>query len=345
MYESDVSTTTAALKSSSTTVFNDDTISRILDLTTKDNSTVRFDTVSPDANGVVTVASGAEVVLVQSSDTSATTIKPPVNAPVVIFQGKGGVVAAFNDGTSVPSHAAGVTDRVVIGSAGNDNFTVSDAKNTVITLGTGNSTVVTGGGHDTVVASLGNSTIVGGSGHAIVELKGNASDYTVTVVDGHAVVKNAGNAHTTDISNIQYVQLDNNKALIFANDSKQAAVSTLYSAAFGRDADANGLQYYFDAADKGSTLIQLAGSFLQSTEGKALAAKSDSAFISDLYQNTFDRAGDAGGLTYWADQLSHGATRAEVLASFVFVAGQNLDGALSTETTVVGSVTVVHNII
>lgn len=346
MYESDVSTATSALKAGNTTVFNDATISRILSLSTSITDTsVNFSTTTPDANGVVTVASGTEVVLVQSSNTAPTTIAPPVNAPVVVFEGKGGVVATFNDGANVPSHAAGVTDRIVIGSAGNDHIILADARNTQVTLGTGNSTVVTGSGSDTVVAGLGNSTVIGGTGHAIVQLKGNADDYTVTVNNGHAVVTHAGDGLTTDISKIQFVQLDNGKALVFAKDSAQAAVSTLYSAAFGRDADGTGLQFYFDAAKSGKSLTQIADFFLKSSEGQTLAAKSDADFINDLYHNTFNRTGEAGGLAFWADQLSHGTTRAQVLAAFVNVAGQNLDDALHTEAVVVGSVTVIHNII
>lgn len=346
MYDSDTGTVTAALQSSSPAVFTDDTISKILALTTKDNSTVRFDTATPDASGNVTVAAGAEVVLVATSDTAQTTVKPPANAPVVIFQGKGGVVATINDGTTTPTHAAGVTDRVVIGSAGNDKIVVADAKNTQITLGTGNSTVVTGGGEDTVVAGLGNSTIQGGTGHAIVELKGNANDYAVTVNNGHAVVTHAGDAKTTDITKIQFVQLDNGKALVFANDTQQAAVTTLYETTFGRTADAGGLKYWFDRAAAGESLQQIASDFTHSAEFAAQASLSDSDFVNALYQHTFGRAAEAGGLAYWTAALSTGgATRAQLIASFSDIASHNIDGTIHTEAAVVGSVTIVHNIV
>jgi len=345
MYEENPGTVTSALTNSSAVVFSAATISRILELTTADNSTVRIDTVAPNASGVVTVASGAEVLLVGSSDTAQTALTVPNNAPVVIFQGKGGINVVLDNGSVAPQAPPGVTERVVVGSAGNDKIVVADAKNTQVTLGSGNSTVVTGSGDDTVEAGLGNSTITGGSGHSVVKLAGKATDYVVTVQDGHAVVTHAGGGKTTDISNIQYVQLDNNKALVFANDSKEAAVSTLYAAAFGRDGDAHGLQYYFDGAKAGYSLTQIAESFLQSAEYKARPAQSDTDFISDLYQHTFARAAEAGGLAYWTAALASGASRAEVIANFVSVAGQNLDGAIHTEATVVGQVTIVHNIV
>ena len=165
MYDSDTSTVTEALSNANPVIFNDSTINDILALTTKTTDTlVRFDTAAPDANGNVTVPSGAEVVLIQSSDTSVTTVTPPQNAPVVIFQGRGGVIATLNDGVTTPTSDPGVVDRVVVGSAGGDKIVVADARNTKVVLGSGDSTVTVGAGVDTVHAGLGNSTIVGGSG-------------------------------------------------------------------------------------------------------------------------------------------------------------------------------------
>lgn len=348
MYDSDQSTVTTALKGSSTAVFTDDTISKILALTTTDNATVRFDTATPDANGNVTVAAGAEVVLIGSSDTTQTTLTPPASAPVLIFQGKGGVNVTINDGSTTPAHQPGVTDRVVIGSAGNDKIVITDAKNTQVVLGTGDSTVVGGAGSDTIVAGLGNSTVEGGK-HDIVQLKGDASDYTVTVDNGHAVVTHNGTDKVTDISKIQYVQLDNGKALVFAEDSQQAAVTTLYETAFGRTADAGGLQYWFDRAAEGVSLDQIAVAFTQSTEfansGNGQLDNDD--FVQALYQKTFGRTADDDGLAYWTAALeTGGATRAQLISSFANIAAQNIDGsATHQEAVVVGSVTIVHNIV
>ncbi len=312
-YESDQSAVTSALTNSNPVVFTDTTISKILALTTTDNSTVRFDTVAPDASGNVTVPAGAEVVLINSSDTTQTTITPPANAPVLIFQGKGGVSVTINDGDSNTSpHSPGVVDRVVVGSAGNDRIVVSDAKNTQIILGTGNSTVVGGSGSDTIIAGLGNSTIAGGAGD-IVQLKGNASDYTVTVNNGHAVVTGSNNK-VTDISKIQYVQLDSGKALVFAKDSQEAAITTLYETAFGRTAESGGLQYWFDLASAGASLDQISQAFTQSTEfQQTTGALNNDDFVNALYQQTFGRAPESEGLAYWTAALqTGGASRAEL---------------------------------
>lgn len=345
MYEVNVNAVGTALQGSSTAIYTSKVVQQILSLTTvPTSSTVTFETVAVSTSGTVPVTPDTKVALISSSDTAQTQIAAPQNIPVVIFQGKGGVNVVFNDGPVVIPHTT--LDRVVVGSSGNDKIVVADAKNSHIILGTGNSTVVAGGGEDTITAGLGNSTITGGTGHAIVELKGNAADYTVTAVNGHAVVKSTGSTVvTTDISKIQYVQLDNDHALIFANDAQQAAVSTIYHAAFGRDADAGGLKYWFDAAAAGQSLAQIATSFINSPEHTALAAQTDAQFIAGLYMNTFGRSPDQGGLDYWTNVLATNAnTRGEVLASFVNVAGQNLDGTVHTEPVVIGSVTVVHGI-
>lgn len=345
MYESDTTTVTTALKESSAAVFTDDTISKILALSTKDNATVRFDNAVPDANGNVTVAAGAEVVLITSSDSTQTVLKPPANAPVLIFQGKGGVDVTINDGSVSPLPPTGVADRVVIGSAGNDKIVIADAKNTQVVLGHGD-TVVAGAGSDTIVAGMGDSTVMGGTGHAIVQLNGSANDYTVSVDNGHAVVTHKGDSSVTDISKIQYVQLDNGKALVFADDKEQAAITTLYETAFGRTADAGGLQYWFDRAAAGDSLDKIAESFTKTTEFIEKNQLSNDDFVTGLYQHTFGRAPDTDGLAYWTAALeTGGATRAQLIASFANIASQNIDGSIHTEATVVGSVTIVHNII
>jgi hypothetical protein len=334
MYDSDVSTVRTALQNSNPTVFSEGTINQILALTTRQNDpTVTFTSAAPDALGNVTVTAGAEVVLVQSSDTQQTLIIPPANAPVVIFQGKGGVIATINDAAaSVPSGDQSHVDRVVVGSAGNDRIVVQDAKNTQIILGSGNSTVTTGHGVDTVQAGLGNSSIIGGSGdYAVVKLSGAPTNYQVTVNNGHAIVTNQTTHKTTDISKIQYVQLDNGNALIFAKNSVEAAVSTLYHTAFGRDAEARGLDYWFDLGRAGATLKQIAAAFTHSAEFAPQAALTNNDFVQGLYQHTFGRAGETSGITYWTDALAHGATRADLIASFSQIASQNIAGEIHTE--------------
>ena len=348
MYDSETSTATTALTNANPVVFSQNTIDQILALTTKTgDTTVRFDTATPDASGNVTVAAGAEVVYVASSDTQSTIVKAPANAPVVIFQGKGGVIATLNDAAAtMPSGDQSKVDRVVVGSAGNDRIIVADAKNTQVILGTGDSSVQTGLGVDTVVAGLGNSTITGGSGdYAVVKLAGAATNYTVTVNNGHAVVTNNTTNKTTDISKIQYVQLDGNKALVFAKDSIEAQITTLYETAFGRTADAGGLDYWFDVGRGGASMKAIASAFTGSAEFAAVNNLSNTDFVKGLYQNTFGRAGEDSGVAFWVDALTNGATKADLIVSFSQIGAQNIAGTIQTEAQVVGNVNIVTGIV
>jgi hypothetical protein len=347
-YEETSSTVTSTLQTSNPSIFSGDTIAQILALATKDNTTVKFDTGTPDAQGNVTVSSGTEVVFVMTSDTIKTTVAPPANAPVVIFQGKGGVVATINDASAtVPSSNQSQVDRIVVGSSGDDKIVVADAKNTKVILGSGNSSVSTGSGVDTIEAGLGNSTIVGGSGdYAVVKLAGNATNYEVTTQNGRAVVTNNTTNKTTDISKIQFVQLDNGNALVFAKDSVEAAIATLYRTAFGRDADAGGLDYWFDLGRAGVSLKQISNAFTNSTEFRSTAATENQAFVNQLYLNTFGRAGEDGGVAFWLDAMNSGSSRADLISSFAQIAAQNIQGtAPFQEATIVGSVSIVTGII
>lgn len=348
MYQADVSSVTNALSSSNPTVFSDSTISQILALSTRTgDATVSFESATPDASGNVSVSSGAEVVFIASSDTFTTTIKPPVNAPVVVFQGRGGVIATLNDGVTVPSGDQSRVDRVVVGSAGGDKIIVQDAKNTQVILGSGNSTITTGGGVDTVEAGLGNSTITGGSGdYAVVKLGGSANNYQVTTQNGHAIVTDMRSTKVTDISKIQYVQLDNGNALVFAKDSVESSVANLYRTAMGRDADAGGLDYWFDLVKAGAKLEDIAKAFTSTTEfTTAHAGQTDDAFIQSLYQTTFGRVGEDAGVAYWKDLLASGKSKADIIKTFAEIATQNQNDQINTEAQVVGQVTIVTGII
>ncbi|MGZ8358569.1 MAG: DUF4214 domain-containing protein [Telluria sp.] len=346
MYEESTSAVTTALTNSSKDVFNAATIQSILSLTTKTgDAKVRIDELVADANGNVNVSAGAEVVMIKSSDSAKTTITAPKDAPVIIFQGKGGVIATINDGATVVDKAAGIVERVVVGTAGADRIVIADGKNSQVIIGQGD-TVVAGAGADTIVAGAGNSTVQGGTGYAIVKLGGDEDDYNVSVVGGHAVVKNLSSGNTTDISKIQFVQLDNGDALIFAKNAAEAAVAQLYEATFGRAADANGLDYWFDLANAGVSLDTIADGFVASNEYKAMASVNDLQFINNVYSNTFGHAASVEDAVRWTMELAAGKVdRADVLASVTALAAQHLDGHGSGEATIVGSITIIGTII
>lgn len=349
------------LKDNSAVTLRDELIDTIISLTTADNASTRIEHVDVDGNGEVHPTSGAEIVFMHISGATRTTIKSPRNVPILFLVGQeGGAELTVDDGDRPtpaplspevpnpipwPTSVRTPASRVIVGSTGSDKISVLDSRSTHIVLGGGGSEVTTGtGGQDTVEASTGTASIVGGEdGSTIVKLGGTAQAYTINVANGHAIVSDNASHAQFNISKIQYVQLDNGNAMVFANDSVEAAVAALYRVAFGRDADAGGLDYWFDLGRAGVSLIQIANAFTHVAEFAPQAAKSDLDFVEGLYQNTFGRAGEDSGVAYWTDALTHGASRAELIQSFAEIAVENTNQ--HQEIQPVGSITIVPGIL
>lgn len=350
MYNSDKVTVSAALQAANPIIFSNETLARIASLTTTANDpTVVVDQVSVAQGGAAIVGSGTEIALVTTSDTVQTTLTPPTNVPVVVFQGQGGVNVVFNGGSTVPAHAPFVTDRVVVGSAGQDHIVIADQANTQVTLGSGGSLVEAGKGYDTVVAGLGNDTVVGGAGgRTTVQLDGQESDYTVKVVGQNVVITDAKDGSVTTTSHVNYVQLDDGEALVFVKDAEEASVAVLYETVFGRAADKTGLEFWLKAAGANASLTDIAKLFISSAEYQELHAvdnASDAQFLENLYQHTFGRDADDVGMEFFMNALTHGVTRGEVAAAFATAASGAIAGTDHTEAHIVGAITVVGDIV
>jgi hypothetical protein len=355
MYDSDTSAVTSALRSTSTAVFSDKTIANILALTsTTGDPAIKVDnTPTIAANGTVTFAAGTELGFVNVADNDTALIITG-NTSTIILGGTGSAnlevgnpndtvisgIAVGEPNPSTPQHAGSTgVQRVIVTTAQADKITIVDAKNTHVTANDGD-TIVAGHGYDTVVAAEGDSTVQGG-GHTIVQLTGADSDYTVTVEDGHAMVSNAATGQDIDVTKVQFVQLDNYDALVFAKNEKEAAVAHLYEAILGRDADFGGLEYWFALANKGTSLTAIADGFLKAAE-YTNDDVSNADFIANLYTNALGRTGDTDGADYWVNSLEHGATRAQVAAAFAEAAANHAENG---EATVVGSITIVADIV
>ena len=203
--------------------------------------------------------------------------------------------------------------RIVVGTAGADTITIADGKNTQVVAGD-KDVIKAGSGNTVVVAAQGSSTVVGGA-DTVVEAKGKEGDFIVTVASGHAKISNATTKVAVDMTGVNYVQLDNSDALIFAGNAKQAAVANLFQAVLGHTADANGLEYWFDQADKGVSLKTIAQGFMASSEYTG-TTQTNAQFVYTLYQELLGRAADTSGNTFWLDKLSAGVSRADVAVAF-----------------------------
>lgn len=341
MYDTNATAISNQLKSTSATFFTDETISSILDLiSTPNNTTIVANNVQATNNTTISDAAGVDIVFVETSATERTNVNVTADIPAIFFQGAGGVNASIGaapapdaTGNSSAATVAGQDiERVVVGTAGADTITIVDGKNTQVIAGD-KDTVVAGSGWTHVVAAEGKSTVVGND-KTIVEATGAEADFTVATADGKAIIVNSKTGVSVELTDVNYVQLNGTDALIFADNAKEAAVANLYHALLGRNADAAGLEYWFDVAETHESLHAIAGGFLGSAEYTA-KDQDDAEFIDALYAGLFGRDADAAGADYWLDRLEDGASRADVATAF---AEASVSGV---ETDIVGSVTII----
>ena len=70
-------------------------------------------------------------------------------------------------------------------------------------------------------------------------------------------------------------------------------------------------------ADVNEVWYTMATAFYFSAEYASLG-RDDAGFVTDLYNTFFNRAPDAGGLSYWTGQIAAGLPRQIVLVGFMF---------------------------
>ena len=100
-------------------------------------------------------------------------------------------------------------------------------------------------------------------------------------------------------------------------DKIDAFVDRFYKEILGREAEARGNNYWNDSLYNGTRAASdVAKGFIFSQEF-ANRGVSDADYVEILYRAFFDRPGDTGGASYWLNQLSSGASRAQVLDGFL----------------------------
>ena len=256
------------------------------------------------------------------------------------FEGDEGVVARFN-----------TIERVIVGTNGDDNFTVEGDRNTTVDGGAGNDTItasggddsITGGaGDDSISAGAGNDSIYGGAGANEAVFAGNAADYTIEQNGGLITVTHNETGEVNEVVNVERLTFDDGSQAVAVSSNVQA-LTTLYKQLFSgteaRDqngagqADLEGLQYWNDRAEEGTSLGQIALSMLNSDEaGNKLDAldlntsEGIAAVIDMLYTDVLGRAAndiDTEGRDYWINQAVEEGVSLEVVAD-AFVASEEL---------------------
>lgn len=96
-----------------------------------------------------------------------------------------------------------------------------------------------------------------------------------------------------------------------------APVSRLYQAYFDRAPDREGLFFWVDWIRSDRTLEQASDEFARSPEfARTYGSLSDGEFIDLVYRNVLGRVPDSAGRAFWADRMSGGLSRGQLMVSF-----------------------------
>ncbi len=136
------------------------------------------------------------------------------------------------------------------------------------------------------------------------------TDGTLLLIDRN------GNGGTDSLRNVELLRFSD-RTLDMSNFSSAVQLSQvqlrqlaeLYVAYFNRAPDSEGLLYWADKLADGKTLDQIAEYFFDQHETRSIYADpSDTdTFINSVYKNVLGRTPDAGGFTYWKEQLENSA--------------------------------------
>ena len=253
---------------------------------------------------------------------------------VYVFDGEEGVYANFN-----------TVERVIVGTNGGDEFTIEGDKNTTVDGGAGNDTItatggddsITGGaGDDSITGGAGNDSIYGGAGDDVAVFEGNADEYTIEKDGAITVVTNNVTGDVNEVVGTESLSFADGEQTVETSSDIQA-LTTLYKQLFSDtaersqngdgQADLEGLQYWAERADEGTSMGQIALSMLNSDEaGNQLDAldlnssEGVAAVVGLLYTDVLGREADGisqDDLTYWTDQAEAGATLEQIADSFL----------------------------
>ena len=192
-------------------------------------------------------------------------------------------------------------DDVFFGSRNNDKF-----------FGySGNDSFLPGSGNDIVYGGLGYDQVGYEVYRAAASVKWNA-DRSVSV-SGQAVIG------VDILHEIERIDFADGSLLFDVGSAKASSAYRLYGGAFDRTPDEAGFRFWTQTLDEGSTLHNVATSFIVSKEfvGRYGSSLSNAAFVDALYLNVLNRPGEPGGVAYWNGVLNKKLTdRADVLVSF-----------------------------
>lgn len=174
--------------------------------------------------------------------------------------------------------------------------------------------------HDTNAA--GSARIDGGLGFNTSVYSGARDDYLLARnADGSFSVSTTGGsgpALSDTLVNMTRLEFSN-ASVALDIDGVAGQAYRLYTAAFGREPDPDGLGYWIGSLDRGASLLSVADAFARSGEFQEIygAAPTTAQLLHTLYEHVLHREPDPDGFDYWAGLLDAGTVdTAQVLAAF-----------------------------
>lgn len=172
-----------------------------------------------------------------------------------------------------------------------------------ITLGSGYNTIILEGAHSTTAASNGASDSFSFSVDqtGLLTVLDNNSGQSETITGASFLIFNDAATGTDANGNAEYT------SMYFIGNANQTEVTELYNAAFGRQPDLGGVEYYGKQLKSGMTFTQIATEFMASPEFQARygADVTDTQFVNNLYQNVLHRTPAASEVAYYTAALAN----------------------------------------
>ncbi|HEU4853647.1 MAG TPA: DUF4214 domain-containing protein [Telluria sp.] len=171
-------------------------------------------------------------------------------------------------------------------------------------------------GNDTFTLDAGNDTVIGNGGFDIARYPGLRFNSLVTVSDAGLGIHTVGQGKDTlvGISRLEF----SDRTVDLGMDSGAARVYRIYDAVFNRPPDEAGIGFWIHAMDQGTPLLSIAGHFMQSNEFVSMygANPTNSFLVTGYYRHILDREPEQAGIDFWIDVLADGrASAADVLVA------------------------------
>ena len=186
---------------------------------------------------------------------------------------------------------------------------------------------------ENIIGSNQNDTFVLNGSHNTVDGKAGVDKVYIESADtlrvdalGNQILLSSKESGLDTLTNVEQLYVNNLlvDTSLYQREQKHYAhetaddIARLYLSVFDRLSDEAGLDYWINDYISGTSLKNIAASFVLSDEFASLygSSQSSSNYINLLYQNVLYRDADAAGLAYWLSEMQNGSSKSDVLVSF-----------------------------